>query len=81
MVIESKFQKWLKDKCTSVTLKLGTINFEHMVAESIGPDGSIISILKVQRTENSKRVRPDSHLRHMNGENSVGVENHLGLIH
>ena len=47
MVIESKFQKWLKDKCTSVILKLGTINFERMAAESIGSDGTIIRSLKI----------------------------------
>ena len=33
MVLESRFQLWLKDKSVKCKLMIGTINFEKMTAE------------------------------------------------
>ena len=65
MVIETKFAQWLKDKKTTVTLKIGTIFFDRMVAEVIRQDGSVARSLKIMRTENNNRQRSNPENRHM----------------
>ena len=42
MILESKMRKWLNDKSVKLTLKIGTIDFERMIAEVKSKDGIII---------------------------------------
>lgn len=39
MILESKMQRWMNDKTIRVNLKIGTIDFERMVAEKKTKDG------------------------------------------
>ena len=63
MALESKWHEWQKDDSVSITLWVGTINFDKMTAQ-IEKDGEI-QVFKIMRTENKNRQRPDPESRHV----------------
>ena len=58
MVLESRWQLWLKDSSIKCQLWIGIINFEKMTAEK-QVEGDL-KVFKILRTENKNRQRPNA---------------------
>lgn len=62
MILESKWHHWKQNKNTICKMRIGTINFETMTADQ-WINGKL-RILRIKRTENKNRQRPDAEKRH-----------------
>ena len=78
MILESKYQAWLKDKSIKITLMMGTINFDRMTAEKKG--NGVSRVFGLVRTQDNVRERPNGQNRHQDGSDLDEDRDKLGLI-
>lgn len=74
MALESKWWQWQKDKSVTLELKIGSIDFQEMKAEKLSRGGKERAV-KIKRTENKKRQRPNGGNRHTNEQEEEDERN------
>ena len=78
MLLESMWQQWKLSKAITLKLSIGTIHFGRMVAEK-NLKGAM-RVLKIMRTENKNRKRPNATSRHADADQSSQQIDALQLI-
>ena len=79
MLLESKWQQYLKGGKCKIIIRLGEVDFNQMIALRNDENG-LVHTLMIERTSTNRRDRPDGAKRHQDSSYSSFDPNKLNLI-